>query len=105
MLVLMQGESLQIPATVVGGKEFITGLTVVVKRSARGEIPQESAAVVATLDIEDWVSPEATSGYMFTLANTAALTVGIYYANYEYVIDGRSYKGDPLKIVVKESVV
>lgn len=105
MIVLMQGESLQIPATVTGSKAAISNLSAVIKRSSRGEVPTETAPVVATLSYEDYNSEEITDGYLFYLNNTDALTLGTYYVNYEYTISGRSYKGDPFKVIVKESVV
>lgn len=105
MIVLMQGESLQIPATVTGDKQLIESLSAVIKRSNRGEVPPESAAAVATLSYENYNTDEITNGYLFYLTNTNSLTLGTYYVNYEYVIAGRTYKGDPLKVLVKESVV
>lgn len=105
MIILMQGESLQIPATVTGSKTLIQNLTAVIKRSARGEVPPEGATAVATLSYEDYTSDKITDGYLFYLTNTNPLTIGTYYVNYEYTIGGRSYKGEPLKVVVKESVV
>jgi hypothetical protein len=105
MIVLLQGESLQIPATVTGSKNVISNLSAVIKRSLRGEVPPESAAVVATLSFDDYDSVEITDGYIFYLTDTSALALGIYYVNYEYMIGGRIYKGDPMKVVVKESVV
>lgn len=105
MIVLMQGESLQIPATVSGDKSLIESLSAVIKRSNRGEVPPESAQAVATLSYENYTSGEITNGYLFYLNNTSALTLGTYYVNYEYVIAGRTYKGEPFKVLVKESVV
>lgn len=105
MIVLLQGESLQIPATVTGTKNAISNLSAVIKRSSRGEVPPESATPVATLSYEDYDSEQITDGYLFYLEDTSALTLGTYYVNYEYTIAGRTYKGDPMKVVVKESVV
>ena len=105
MYVIFQGESLLIPATVTGSKSAITQLAVEIKRSKRGEVPLETDAVVGTLAYEDYTSPEVTDGYLFKLVNTAALTPGIYYVNYEYVIDGMTFKGVPKRVTVKESVI
>jgi hypothetical protein len=102
---IFQGESLLIPATVTGNKSAITQLAIQIKRSKRGEVPLESEAVIATLTYENYTSPEVTDGYLFKLVNTTALTPGIYYVNYEYVIDGMTFKGVPKKITVKESVI
>ncbi len=105
MYTIFQGESLLIPATVTGNKSAITQLAIQIKRSKRGEVPLESEAVIATLTYENYTSPEVTDGYLFKLVNTTALTPGIYYVNYEYVIDGMTFKGVPKKITVKESVI
>lgn len=105
MYVIFQGESLLIPATVTGNKAAITNLVVQIKSSKRGEVPLESAAVIATLTFENYTSPEVTNGYLFKLVNTSALAVGIYYVNYEYVIDGMTFKGVPKRVTVKESVI
>lgn len=105
MFILQQGESLVIPATVTGDKTAITNLVVKIKRSIRGEVPLESAATVATLTSEDYTSAEITGGYLFKLADTSALDIGIYYVNYEYNIGGLSFKGSPYKVVVRESVI
>ena len=105
MYVIFQGESLLIPATVAGNKAAITQLVVQIKSSKRGEVPLESAPVIATLTSEDYTSPEVTNGYLFKLVNTSALAVGIYYVNYEYVIDGMTFKGVPKRVTIKESVI
>jgi hypothetical protein len=105
MIVIVEGESLRIPATVAGNKNLISNLSAVIKRSQRGEVPAESATVVATLTVDDYDSAEINDGYIFELINTSSLTKGIYYVNFEYVVAGRTYKGEPLKVVVKESVV
>jgi hypothetical protein len=105
MIVLIQGESLQIPATVTGTKASITALSCVIKKSVRGEIPTESATTVATLLVQDFTSAEITDGYLFYLTNTSALTPGTYYVNYQYTISGKTYKGDPMKVLVKEGVI
>lgn len=105
MIVLMQGESLLLPATVTGSKSQIENLTVELKRSTRGEVPLESAATVATLATEDYTADEITNGYLFSLDNTTTLALGIYYVNYSYEVANRIYKGTPLKVVVKESVI
>ena len=105
MYVIFQGESLLIPATVVGNKLAITQLTVQIKGSKRGEVPLESAPVLATLTVEEYDSAEVDNGYLFKLVNTSALPVGIYYVNYEYVIDGMTFKGVPKRITIKESVI
>jgi hypothetical protein len=104
MYVYMQGESILIPASVTGTKSLITGLTVVMKLSKRGEVPPESAAVAATLTVENYTSPEVTDGYLFKLVNNT-LAPGIYYVNYEYMIAGQTFKGTPKKITIKESVI
>lgn len=105
MYTIFQGESLLIPAVVSGDKSLITNLTAVIKQSTRGEIPPESAAVKATMIVENYTSPEVTNGYLFKLANTDALLPGIYYVNYEYKIDNMTFKGVPKKVTIKESVV
>lgn len=104
MYVIFQGESLLIPATVTGSKELISNLAVVIKSSKRGEVPLESDPVVASLEVEDYSSPEVTNGYLFTLANNT-LAPGIYYVNYEYKIGADTFKGVPKKVTVKESVI
>jgi hypothetical protein len=105
MYVIFQGESLLIPATVTGTKSAITQLVVQIKSSKRGEVPLESDPVVATLTSENYTSPEVTDGYLFKLVNTSSLVPGIYYVNYEYVINGMTFKGVPKKVTVKESVI
>lgn len=105
MYVIFQGESLLIPATVTGAKSAITQLVVQIKSSKRGEVPLESDPVVATLTSENYTSPEVTDGYLFKLVNTSSLAPGIYYVNYEYVINGMTFKGVPKKVTVKESVI
>lgn len=105
MYVIFQGESLLIPATVTGSKSAITELAIQIKKSKRGEVPLESDPVIANLTYEDYTSPEVTNGYLFKLVNTSALAPGIYYVNYEYVIDGMTFKGVPKRVTVKESVI
>jgi hypothetical protein len=105
MITIVQGESLQIPATVAGTKAAITNLVVKLKKSARGEIPSESAATAATLTVQDFTNDVITNGYLFYLTSTSSLTLGIYYVNYQYEISGKIYKGTPMKVVIKESVV
>jgi hypothetical protein len=105
MYVIFQGESLLIPATVTGSKQLINNLAVVIKRSNRGEVPLESEPVAGTFTVAPYTSPEVTDGYLFTLANTSALTPGIYYVNYEYTISGNTFKGVPKRVTVKESVI
>ena len=105
MYVIYQGESLVIPAVVTGTKSLISGVTAVIKGSERGEVPLESAPVLATFSVSDYTSPEVTQGYLFTLANTNSLAPGIYYVNFEYVVASLTFKGVPKKVVIKESVV
>lgn len=105
MIVLIEGESLRVPATVTGDKDLITSIEAVIKKSLRGEVPTDDKPVVATLTVTDYNSAEISDGYMFTLTNTSVLTPGIYYINYKYMISGLTYKGDPLKVVVKEGVI
>lgn len=105
MIVIIKGESLRIPATVVGNKDLIGSIEAVIKKSNRGEIPLDTSPVVATLTVSDYDSEEITDGYMFSLINTSALTVGTYYVNYKFVVAGVTYKGDPMKVVVKEGVI
>lgn len=105
MYVIFQGESLLIPATVDGTKSLIQNLAVQIKSSKRGEVPLETAPVVATMTVENYTSPEVTDGYLFRLTNSSALVPGIYYVNYEYTIDGMTFKGVPKKITVRESVI
>lgn len=105
MIVLIEGESLRIPATVTGSKTLITGLQAQIKRSLRGEVPSDDKPVVAELAVSDYTSDEIFNGYMFTLANTSGLIPGIYYVNFKYTVEGLVYKGEPLKVVVKEGVL
>lgn len=105
MYVIFQGESLLIPAVVTGNKAAISGLVVQMKSSKRGEVPLESAPVAATLTSEDYDSAQVDNGYLFKLVNSSALPVGIYYVNYEYVIDNMTFKGVPKKVTIKESVI
>jgi hypothetical protein len=100
----MEGESLKIPATVTGLKSLISNLTVEIKRSLRGEVPTDDKPIAATLTVQDYTSPEITNGYLFTLSNNT-LPVGIYYVNYRYQAGGFTYKGEPLKVLIKESVL
>lgn len=105
MITIVQGESLQVPATVTGDKSVIDLLSAEIKKSNRGEVPLESATTIAELLVTDYTSAEITDGYMFTLADTSDLTVGIYYINYKYTIDGKIYKGAPMRVTVRESVI
>ena len=105
MIVIVQGESLLLPATVTGEKAYIENLVVEIKKSTRGEVPAESAPTVATLTVSDYDTDEITDGYLFSLEDTSSLTLGIYYVNYSYQIDNRVHKGNPLRVVVKESVI
>ena len=105
MLTIFQGESIQLPATVTGTKSSISNLIVEIKKSIRGEVPAEAATTVATLTVEDFTNDIITNGYLFSLVNTSTLSVGTYYVNYEYQIVGKKYKGTPMKIVIKESVI
>ena len=105
MYVIFQGESLLIPAVVTGNKAAISQLVVQMKSSKRGEVPLESAPVAATLTVEEYDSQEVDNGYLFKLVNTSALSVGIYYVNYEYVIDNMTFKGVPKRVTIKESVI
>jgi hypothetical protein len=105
MYTIFQGESLLIPAVVVGDKTQITNLTVSIKASVRGEIPLQSAATKATMTVENYTSTEVTNGYLFKLVDSSVLTPGTYYVNYSYTISGMIFKGTPKKIVVKESVI
>ncbi len=105
MIVLMQGESLLLPATVTGTKSQIQNLTVELKRSTRGEVPQESAPTVATLSVADYTAEQIDNGYLFSLLDTSSLALGVYYVNYSYQISNKIFKGTPLRVVVKESVI
>lgn len=105
MIVLMQGESLLLPATVTGTKSQIQNLTVELKRSTRGEVPQESAPTVATLSVADYTAEQINNGYLFSLLDTSSLALGVYYVNYSYQISNKIFKGTPLRVVVKESVI
>lgn len=105
MYTIYQGESLLIPATVVGDKGTITSISVELKASSRGEIPLESAAVVATLTVANYDSAEVTDGYLFSLTDTSSLDPGIYYVNFKYTANGYTAKGVPKKVIVKESVI
>jgi hypothetical protein len=55
--------------------------------------------------VSDYTSAEVTNGYLFTLANTNTLVPGIYYVNFEYIVNAITFKGIPKKITVKESVI
>lgn len=105
MYIIFQGESLQIPVSVTGDKGLISGLTVEIKRSYRGEVPAEDAPTVATMSITDYTNDDITSGYLFTLADSSALAVGLYYINYSYTVGGMVEKGIPVKLSVQESVI
>jgi hypothetical protein len=105
MIVLIEGESLRVPATVTGDKDLISSLQAVIKKSLRGEVPTDDSSVVANLVVTDYNSAEIQDGYMFTLSNTSVLTPGIYYINYKFTVSGLIYKGDPMKVVVKEGVI
>lgn len=105
MYTIYQGESLLIPATVVGDKGTITSLTCEIKASSRGEVPSEDDTTVATLSYTDYTSGDIVDGYLFSLANTSALTPGIYYVNYKCVAAGLTSKGVPYKVVVKPGVI
>ena len=105
MYIIFEGESLLIPATVQGSKSLISNLSVQVKSSKRGEVPSDTAPVVATLTVSDYTSPEITNGYLFSLINSSALTPGIYYVNFKYTVNGTTQKGEPKRITVKESVL
>lgn len=105
MYIIFQGESLLIPATVAGTKSLISAISVQIKASKRGEVPLESAAVVATLTVADYTSAEVTNGYLFSLLNTSALAPGIYYVNFKYTVGANTHKGEPKRITVKESVL
>ncbi len=105
MIVLIEGQSLRIPATVTGNKALISGLQAQIKKSLRGEVPTDDKPVVASLTVSDYTSDQITNGYMFTLVNTSALVPGIYYVNFKYTVDELTYKGDPLRVVVKEGVL
>lgn len=105
MYIIFQGESLLIPATVEGSKSLISNITAVIKSSKRGEVPLESAPTVATLTVTNYTSPEVTNGYLFSLINSSALTPGIYYVNFKYIVGGNIQKGEPKRITVKESVI
>jgi hypothetical protein len=105
MYTILQGESLLIPATVVGDKNAITGIECELKASERGEIPPSSAAVVATLSVEDYTGSGIINGYLFSLINTTALTPGIYYVNYSYLVGTVVAKGNPKKVIVKAGVI
>lgn len=105
MYVIFQGESLLIPATVQGSKSLISNLTAVIKSSKRGEVPNETDPVVATLTVEDYSSQEVADGYLFSLIDTSVLAPGIYYVNYEYTVNGTTAKGVPKRVTVKESVI
>jgi len=105
MYVIFEGESILIPATVTGTKGLISNLVVQIKSSKRGEVPQDTDAVVATMTVEDYTSPEVTNGYLFKLVNSSALSPGIYFVNFKYVVNGNTLKGEPKQITVKPSVL
>jgi hypothetical protein len=105
MYVIFEGESLLIPAVVQGDKSLIENIEIEIKGSKRGEVPKENATTLATMIVEDYDSPEVTDGYLFSLVDSSALVAGIYYVNFKYEVQGKTFKGEPKKIVVKESVV
>lgn len=105
MIVIIKGESLRIPATVTGTKSVISSIEAVIKKSNRGEVPLDTSPTVATLTVTDYDAEGIVDGYIFSLLNTSALTVGTYYVNYKYIVAGVTYKGDPMKVVVKEGVI
>ena len=105
MYVIFENESLLIPAVVQGTKALISNVVVEIKLSKRGEVPRDADPVVATMTVEDYTSPEVTNGYLFSLVNTSALVPGIYYVNFKYQVQGNTFKGEPKRITVKESVV
>lgn len=106
MYVIFQGESLLIPAAVTGSKAAITSITAEIKEALPGGgIPTTEDEVVATLSVTDYTSSEVTDGYLFSLTNTTALVPGIYYVNYKYIADGKTFKGVPKKVTVKEGVI
>lgn len=105
MIVISEGESLRVPATVVGAKNLIQGLEAQIKKSLRGEVPSEDTAVASVLLVSDYTSDEITDGYIFTLTDTSSLGRGTYYINFKFVVDGYTYKGDPLKVLIKEGVL
>lgn len=105
MYVIFEGESLLIPAVVQGTKSLIANIVVEIKSSKRGEVPKDADPVVATMTVADYTSAEVTNGYLFSLVNTSALVPGIYYVNFKYLVAGNTFKGEPKRITVKESVV
>jgi hypothetical protein len=105
MYVIFEGESILIPATVTGTKSLISNLQVQIKSSKRGEVPQDTDPVVATMTVEDYNSPEVTNGYLFKLVNSSALTPGLYYVNFRYEVSGNIMKGEPKQITIKASVL
>jgi hypothetical protein len=105
MYVLFENESLLIPAVVQGEKSLISNIVVEIKASKRGEVPRDADPVTATMTVEDYTSEEVTNGYLFSLVNSSALVPGIYYVNFKYSVQGNTFKGEPKRITVKESVV
>lgn len=105
MYVIFEGESILIPATVTGTKSLISNVQAQIKASKRGEVPQDTDPVVATMTVEDYTSPEVTNGYLFKLVNSSALTPGLYYVNFKYQVGGNTMKGEPKQITVKPSVL
>jgi hypothetical protein len=105
MYVIFEGESILIPATVTGAKELIEDIEVEIKASKRGEVPAESDPVVATMEVEDYDSPEVTNGYLFSLLDSSDLKPGIYFVNFKYTVSGVIQKGEPKQITIKNSVL
>lgn len=105
MYVIFEGESLLIPAVVQGTKSLISNIVAEIKFSKRGEVPKDADPVTATMTVADYTSPEVTNGYLFSLVNTSVLVPGIYYVNFKYQVGGNTFKGEPKRITVKESVV
>lgn len=106
MYTIFQGESLLIPAAVTGTKAAITSITAEIKAAViGGGIPGTSDPVLGTFSVSDYTSPEVTDGYLFSLANTSSLEPGVYYVNYKYVVDSKTFKGVPKKVIIKESVI
>ena len=105
MITLIKGESLRVPATVDGNRASITSIQATMKKSMRGEVPLDTDSVAAAVTVAEFNSAEIPDGYMFTIVDTSALLTGIYDLNYQYTVAGLTYKGDPMKIVIKESVI
>lgn len=106
MYTIIKGASLLIPATVTGTKGTIDTVTAQLKAAtAGGGVPDASDPVIATFVVTDYTSAQVADGYLFSLENTSAINPGTYYVNYMYTIGTKTFKGSPLKVIVRDGVL